>query len=119
MAKPKTIYNYKHKLSSVFMLLALVWLTVCLPVVYAQQQLQKQHAIAQHLEVPAECDSNPLTNTTEEKSGNSLSSLSEEYLHEHYHSENEGALVTKYYKCHASDLYFAFHPELISPPPNA
>ena len=101
------------------MLLALVWLTVCLPVVYAHQQLQKQHALAQQIEVPADSDTNPLSNTTEEKAGNSINSLSEEYLHEHYHSEHEGMLVKKYYKCHASDLYFAFHPELISPPPNA
>lgn len=119
MASPKTIYNTKHKVSSVFMLLALVWLTVCLPVVYAQQQLQKQQAIAQHLDVPQECDSNPLTNTTEEKTGNSLTSFNEEYLHELYHSENEGLLFKTYYKCHAADVYLAYHPELISPPPNA
>ena len=119
MAKSRNIFNLRHKVSSIFMLLALVWLTVCLPVVYAQQQLQKQQALAQSIEVPADCDSNPLTNTTEEKAGNGLTSLSEEYLHEHYHLDHEGMLVKKYYKCHAADLYFAFHPELISPPPNA
>lgn len=101
------------------MLLALVWLTVCLPVVYAQQQAQKQTALLHQVEVPADSESNPLSNTTEEKAGNGINSLSEEYLHHTHVSEYEGMLVQTYYKCHAADLYFAYHPELISPPPNA
>jgi len=87
--------------------------------VYAEQQKQKQVALAQQLEVPADCDSNPLSNTTEEKAGNGLNSLNEEYLHDAHASEHNGIFVKSYYKCHATDLYSAFHPELISPPPNA
>ena len=60
-----------------------------------------------------------LTNTTEEKAGNGINTLSEEYLHHSHHSEYIGIVVKTYYKCHATDLYFAFHPELISPPPNS
>lgn len=119
MHKPKTIYTTGMKLSSIIMLLALIWLTVCLPVVYAQQQAQEQQALEQHLEVPEDCNENPLTNTTEEKAGNGINTLSEEYLHHSHHSEYIGIVVKTYYKCHATDLYFAFHPELISPPPNS
>ena len=118
MTTPKTIYSAALKLSSMVMLLLLVWLTVCLPVVYAQQQAQTAQALEQHLEVPEDCDSNPLSNTTEEKAGNGINTLSEEYLHHSHHSEYMGMVVKTYYKCHATDLYFAFHPELISPPPN-
>lgn len=118
MTTPKTIYSTAMKLSSTAMLLLLVWLTVCLPVVYAQQQAQAAQALEHHLEVPEDSDSNPLSNTTEEKAGNGINTLSEEYLHHSHHSEYMGMVVKTYYKCHATDLYFAFHPELISPPPN-
>lgn len=118
MTPSKTIYSLGAKLSSMVMLLLLVWLTVCLPVVYAQQQAQAQQAIEQHLEVPEDNESNPLNGTTEEKAGNGINTLSEEYLHHAHHSEYMGMVVKTYYKCHATDLYFAFHPELISPPPN-
>lgn len=118
MTQPKTIYSTSMKLSSIVMLLALVWLTVCLPIVYAQQQAQAQQALAQHLDVPEDGESNPLGNTTEEKAGNGVNTLSEEYLHHSHTSDYEGMIVKTYYKCHPTDLYFAFHPELVSPPPN-
>ena len=116
-AKP-TYYLLKHQLSSVLMIIALVWLTVSTPYVYAAQT-------AKHAPVSQNCDNqqdeecpNPLTNTTEEKTESGVNNLSE-YLHEAHILEHGFTIIEKYEKCHADDLYFAYHPELISPPPDA
>ena len=60
----------------------------------------------------------PLSNTTEEKSERSINTLSE-YLHDFPIQEHSFLIKKTFYKCHTSDLYFAFHPELVLPPPKA
>jgi hypothetical protein len=110
-------FTCKQLLSTIIMLVALAWLTVSLPFVYAGQQAQKAAEEKLQLQQPVEEDTNPLTNTTEEKTESGTNTLSE-YLHDFHIIEHTGALVVKYYKCHSSDLYFAYHPELISPPPD-
>ena len=114
MTKEKNIFSTALKLSSLLMLVLLAWLTVSLPFVYADQQLQKANNL-QQCNFPDD-NSNPLTNTTEEKTEGGVNSLSE-YLHDPHVMEHTSLIITKYYKCHASDLYFAYHPELLSPPP--
>jgi hypothetical protein len=98
------------------MILALAWLTVSAPFVYAS--FQKTHAITEksQCEQPAEEDcGNPFSsNTTEEKSG--INTLSE-YLHDAYYTDHHYNIIGRIHKYHSSDLYLAFHPELISPPP--
>ena len=116
MKGKKASYNLKHTISSIVMLCALAWLTISLPFVYADQQLQKQAALEQQADIPVEDDSNPLTNTTEEKTGNGTNTLSE-YLHDTSTTEHAIILIKQFYKCHASGLYAAFDPELVSPPP--
>ena len=106
-------YNKNHIASSIFMLLALAWLTVSLPFVYEEQQLVQQ---SQHHSNDDVCD-NPFAGTTEEKTEGGVNSLSE-YLHELNALDHEGHIIVKYFKCYPSDLYFAYHPELISPPPD-
>lgn len=100
------------------MLLALVWLTVSLPFVYAQQQVQKTAVQKQMDASTADDDSNAVSNPTEEKSENGVNTLSE-YLHEAHHPELLSSLIVKYYKCHVADVYIAFHPDQICPPPDA
>ena len=112
----KNIPSFKEKVYSVLMLLALAWLTVSLPFVYAQQQAQKEITQKQCKATSADDDSNPLTNTTEEKT--STSNTLSEYLHTVHITEHPSLLVVKSYNSHASDLYLAFHPELICPPPD-
>ena len=75
-----------------------------------QKEMSKQQAKS--------CDdnSNPLSNSNEEKTESGVNTLSE-YLHEIHITNQPVSILDKYYKCHSSDLYFAFHPELISPPP--
>ena len=97
--------------SCIMMMLALAWLTVSTPFVYASQQHIAQKAADAK-------GSNPFTNTTEEKPESGPNTLSE-YLHDAHEQFNYVPAQEEYHKCHSSDLYYAFHPELISPPPEA
>jgi hypothetical protein len=104
------------------MFLALLWLTVSLPYVYnAQQLIAKQTTVAIPLnDYPAENseDSNPLTNSVEEKAPCN-SSILEEYLH--HHNEMIGIENPKlsHIDSRSDDLYVTFHGELLSPPPES
>jgi hypothetical protein len=103
------------------MILALLWLTISTPFVFAsQQEMAKQHQIADTNSPVSDCDddtANPFGNTTEEKAPSS-SSLSEEYLHDHHSAEYFFALISQSHKCENADTYNAFHGELLVPPPN-
>jgi hypothetical protein len=118
LKKRTTPYSVKHIISGIFMVMTLVWLTVSTPFVFADQQTKKEVAEKKSTPDNKEDNKNPFSNTTEEKTENGNSTLSE-YLHETHWPEYSFIILTTYYKCHASDLYFAFHPELLSPPPEA
>lgn len=104
-------------ISCITMIMALAWLTVSLPFVYHYQQTAEQ--TKDDTNSNKEKTGNPLTNSTEEKNESKVSSVSEEYLHNRNEDDHYLASDIKYFKCHPSDLYFDFHPELISPPPEA
>ena len=105
--------SLKSVISSLFMIMALLWLTVSAPFVFASQQAQQKEFPQQ----TGSCeDKNPFSTTTEEKNESSVNSLSE-YLHDLNSTNHHFVVLTRIYKCHTSDLYYAFHPELISPPP--
>ena len=97
------------------MLTALAWLTVCLPVVNKAQK-QYQQIAKQSGTSKAGDNTNPLSNTNEERSESGLSLLSE-YLHEAPVMERRFVTLSRSYSCHPSGLYLAYHPELIIPPP--
>jgi hypothetical protein len=108
--------------SSIFMMLALAWLTISLPFVYsAQEQAADTEQAAKHSlpDTATEEDSNPFANTTEEKTPNSVNTPTEEYLHDSHSSENYIAVPSTEYKVEHASTYIAFHGELISPPPDA
>ena len=87
------------------MVLALIWLTISLPFVFeAQQQLKGQLEFS--------------TNTTEEKTEAGVNTVSE-YLHEAHAMVHPLSMFKTYYKCHSNDEFIAFHPEYVSPPPDA
>jgi hypothetical protein len=114
MAKRNT-YKLRDVVSGIIMLMALAWLTVSLPYVNESKQASKQFCKnAEGLLV--EDNSSPFSNTTEEKSESGVNTLSE-YLHDPHVMEHDFITLSKFYKCHPSDLYFEFTPELISPPP--
>jgi hypothetical protein len=97
------------------MIAALLWLTVSTPFVYSAQQIQKKQIKTEQKQY---ADNNPFSNTTEEKNESGVNTLSE-YLHDGHLMEQGFCIVTKYYKCYPSDLYIEYHPELLSPPPEA
>jgi hypothetical protein len=104
------------------MILALVWLTVSAPFVYAsQQQLAKQNKDVKGASLLAgneeETASNP-GNNTEEKMPNSGNSFSEEYLHDHHVTDCFFSIASQYHECKNAGTYIAFHGELLVPPPN-
>jgi hypothetical protein len=112
----KKPYTIVQKTSSLLMLLALAWLTVSLPFVYNSQKLQKE-LVKETKAAQPDDNSNPLANTTEEKTENGGNTLSE-YLHEFHITEQPVSFIKNVYKHHPADLYVAFHPEYICPPPD-
>ena len=102
------------------MIFTLLWLSVSTPFVYQTQQLVKAELAKVDPKSKAlqEDDPNPFSSTTEEKSESGVSNISE-YLHEPHQVVHPVVTLTKYYKCHPANLYFAFDPELLSPPPEA
>jgi cytoskeletal protein RodZ len=108
-------------ISSVFMMLALAWLTISLPFVYSAQQVTETRQTTKSASpdtAATEEDSNPFANTTEEKTPNSVNTPSEEYLHDSHASENYITVPSTEYKVEHVSTYIAFHGELISPPPD-
>ena len=107
------MFSLKSVISGLFMIIALLWLTISTPFVFAARQAQQKEIQKQ----PGSCeDKNPFSTTTEEKNESSVSTLSE-YLHDLNSMNNHFIVLTRIYKCHASNLYHAFHPDLLSPPP--
>ncbi len=103
------------------MILALLWLTVSAPFVYAsQQELAKQDQTSKtNFPVSGnEEEANPFGSNSEEKAPNSSNSFSEEYLHDHHKSEHFFLIASQYQKCENAGTYVAFHGELLVPPPN-
>jgi hypothetical protein len=114
MKKQNNKFTKGEAVSCLFMLLALLWLTVSLPFVnYAQQFAEEQL-----------CDNSGNSNSsqqnmpTEEKTETGNNGLSE-YLHDHHFEMHEGYLINLGYKLSPDDTYLAFHPEQLLLPPEA
>lgn len=98
------------------MLMALAWLTVCLPYVNENREAIKAQ-VEKIVDSSEETNTgNPLTNTTEEKSESGASLLSD-YLHNLYLLDQHSTIIASLLKYHSFELYHAFHPDLIIPPP--
>jgi hypothetical protein len=106
----------QNRLYSLFMLLMLAWLTVCLPFVAESNESIRAQIELTGEEAPDLDNNNPLSSTNEEKSENGTSLLSE-YLPHTAMQEHRFTAVVCFYKCHPSGLYVAYHPERIIPPP--
>ena len=120
MKKTRAIYDLQHIFSAVFMVAALLWLTVSSPFVFQSHlQLKKiqKERMADWPSASTEKD-NPLTGTTEEKAPSSVS-VSEEYLHHTNDNEHPWFGIIRHHRDYASSPYAAYHGELFCPPPNA
>jgi hypothetical protein len=100
------------------MICLLGWLTVSTPFVYSAAKAASV-ATQGNGNNPADQKEDPFSNTTEEKTENSIASLSEEFIHDHAFTELK-QIRTKYGKgsCKDEKMYIAFHGELLCPPPN-
>jgi hypothetical protein len=122
MRERKKIYTNYHRLSAFCMIVALFWLTISTPFVFASQQYAAEHGATASASLPAtageEEAANPFgSNTTEEKTPSS-SSFSEEYLHDHHPAHPFFNSILQYHKGENAGTYVAFHGELLVPPPN-
>ena len=114
MKKQKNTFTMGEVLSCLFMIFALLWLTVSLPFVNYAEQVGKAQV----------CDSTDNSNSTqqnlptEEKTESGSNSLSE-YLHDHHFEMHEGYVINNGFKLSPDDTYLAFHPEQILLPPEA
>lgn len=120
MKTVRKTYSRVNVVSSIFMIIALLWLTVSTPFVYeSQQELAATHKAVNggdNLPVDEE-ESNPLGNSTEEKTPGGVS-LSEEYLHDHHSSDYYFHFASRFHKLADAKIYVAFHGEMLVPPPN-
>ena len=116
MNKRQQPYHPKQFASSLFMLLLLSWLTVCLPFVNENQQAARNTLEQATGETPVADSNNLFAGTNEEKSESGLSLLSE-YLSAPYYPEPAIVSHASYRKRCSSTLYLAYHPDLIIPPP--
>jgi hypothetical protein len=114
----KQIFLPEHKVTAIFMVFTLVWLTISTPFVFAAAQQQQTCAsnTAADEESPAD-EINPFGNTTEEKAESGSNSISE-YHHDMHELVHPAGTLPKHNGCHDADVYVAFHGELLTPPPN-
>lgn len=115
MKRSQYVYPARHMISSLLMVVTLLWLTVSTPFVFKAQQEQKKEIEKQSKLTDT---SNPFSNTTEEKNESGANTLSE-YLHVLVSVENDFITIKRLYIQYPSKIYFEHHPELISPPPEA
>lgn len=121
MKKGQQPYSFFGRVSAFVMIAALAWLTISAPFVYAsQQEIAKQNnsATAELLITGTEEEANPLNGSTEEKAPKTLTSVSEEYLHDNHRSEYFLSLTSQFHRGENAAIYIAYHGELLVPPPN-
>jgi hypothetical protein len=118
MRKTKVIFTVFHKVTSLFLILTLAWLTVSTPFVCSfQEQMAKQHKLIDTKTPVNSTEENPLTNTPEEKAP-TTNTASEEYIHEAHIAHPLISEISLLHFIEDSDIYNAFHGELLVPPPN-
>jgi hypothetical protein len=119
MRKKKNIQRFLQKITAVFMIATLFWLTVSAPVVYRAQQRQAEKESAKSCSALGgnEEESAKPAGANEGK-GNSTNSLSEEYLHELHLEDYFFSAKAGYHKPENASDYVAYHGELLVPPPN-
>jgi hypothetical protein len=99
--------------ASVIMMLMLAWLTVSAPFVNAS--LKQKAKLEKKM-----TSTSPLAGSEEEKVPTSPSpNTTNEYLHESGELQHSFTAVVTAYTSHQYSVYFAFHGELVSPPPEA
>lgn len=105
-----TTHNHiTYKVVAITMMIILAWFTVCMPIVFKAKKL---------ILIEQNDDSNPLTNSTEEKNPSGINLGNEEYLHENHSYTMEGMdSKGEHFLAHEAE-YISFHSDMLVPPPN-
>jgi hypothetical protein len=113
-------YRPLQMLSAVFMMFALLWLSISAPLVNAAKQQLEPLSQYELVDLPDTDDQtcNPFGNNTEEKAPNGSAGFSEEYLHHADDLIHAANLSLQHFRALAAREYVAFHGELLCPPPN-
>ena len=123
MRKSQKTFNVFQLASAVFMIAALLWLTISAPFVYAGQKLIAGQEQAAGTGLPLagneEEAANPFGNTTEEKAPSGGNTFSEEYIHDLHKHDHFFLILLRYHKSENAGTYLAYHGELDVPPPDA
>jgi hypothetical protein len=122
MKKSLHTYSTFHSVSAIFMMLALLWLTISIPFVDAGlQKLAKDGKVVNNGFAHCANDEesgNCFGNTTEEKAPTNSNTASEEYLHDHHSHDHFFSIASQFHSCENEGTYHAYHGELLVPPPN-
>ena len=117
-----TTYQTYHCFSAIFMIMALLWLSVSTPFVFENQKKKTDNAKC--------CSQSPFsgmeeenksstTNNAEEKiPKTTFNNFTEEYLHDHHKSGHIALIHLQYFKHQDAGIYIAYHGEPLVPPPN-
>lgn len=121
MTRAKTYNNY-HYGSAIFMIMALLWLSVSAPFVLGNHDKDADSSKCCSTHSPfagaGDENNNPAGNTTEEKTPKSINNFSEEYLHDDHRSDHLSVINLQYCKNQDAGIYLAYHGEPLVPPPN-
>ncbi|MBI3139701.1 MAG: hypothetical protein HYZ15_14075 [Sphingobacteriales bacterium] len=121
MKKESLDYSKIQRSSSLLMILTLLWLTISAPFLLTAGQEQAKQGRATSASFPVngneEEAGGPIGTNTEEKSPGA-NSFSEEYLHDHSADVHFPALMSIFSEAGMSEIYVAYHGELLVPPPN-
>src|SRR6218665_2060610 len=120
MKKGTATYQLRHHLTSLLMLVTLLWLTVSTQLQAEKQTIVASAASSDHDDDAADEHSCRAlgSNTTEEKTSNGFNTLSEEYLHADNELFHLAGLYLNHTSTHTFVEYVAFHGEMLCPPPN-
>jgi hypothetical protein len=120
MRQNPSTFNPLQKAGSLLLILALVWLSVSTPYVYRFQQKTKTEKQAMTAENDTDCEDGCglLNNTNEEKAESGPNTL-QEFLHEPLHIAHPSIEQVNEYGHFEQKASVAYHPEFISPPPEA
>jgi len=111
------MFDRKNILPVLLMVSLLAWLTISAPFVFGSRQQFTTVLNETNDDIPAEESSEPLNNTTEEKTEEVISGLSE-YLHHINELIHMTGKLHRHDCSHNCSAYVAFHGELHCPPPN-
>jgi hypothetical protein len=113
------IHKSARYTGSIFLMLALLWMTISTSFVYFPVAEKNPGNMEQPVKKQSgDQAGNPFSNSTEEKAPSTIT-ITEEYIHHTEHHEHPWFSINKCYGFYSLSAYVAWHGEPLCPPPNA